>query len=236
MSSGQEYWEIGGPMFQSAESGSSPSGSHYDWHDVRFIGAVGGRYTFPERRTDDDTKTPVYACRLCSISTRLAVAVGPVVGKVGEAVTAHFDEFGILRGKISRKLPSGFVLDLTLSDKERNKLGGKIVWQKKKVHEQIPDKREHKRILPRDPRTILTLADGTQMPCFVIDISQSGIAVSAEIWPGLGTPMAVGKLVGRVVRYLDVGFALQFIQLQAMDQLEILMAPPCDVADHSDPT
>ncbi|HEX9595407.1 MAG TPA: hypothetical protein VF982_00890 [Anaerolineales bacterium] len=38
------------------------------------------------------------------------------------------------------------------------------------------------------------------------------IAVSAEIWPGLGTPMAVGKLVGRVVRYLDVGFALQYVQ------------------------
>ena len=145
---------------------------------------------------------------------------------MGETVTAHFDEFGILRGKISRKLPSGFVMDLTLSDRERNKLGGKIIWQKKKVHEQVPDKREHKRVLPRDPRTILTLADGTQIPCFVIDISQSGAAVSADIWPGLGTPMALGKLVGRVVRYLDVGFALQFIQLQEMDQLEVLMAPP----------
>ena len=40
--------------------------------------------------------------------------------------------------------------------------------------------------------------------------------------------MAVGKLVGRVVRYLDVGFALQFIQLQEADQLEILMAPPAE--------
>jgi hypothetical protein len=64
------------------------------------------------------------------------------------------------------------------------------------------------------------------MPCFVIDISQSGVAVSAEIWPELGTPMAIGKLVGRVVRYLDVGFALRFMQLQELEQLEILMAPP----------
>ena len=213
-------------MFQSADGDAAPSRPHFDWHDVRFIGAVAGRYALSERRVGDDGKVSVYACRLCSISTRLAVVVGPVIGREGEVVTAHFDEFGILRGKISRKLPSGFVLDLQLSDAERNKLGGKIIWQKKRVHDQVPDKREHRRILPRDPRTVLTLGDGTQLPCFVIDISQSGAAVSADIWPSLSTPMAVGKLVGRVVRYLDVGFALQFIQPQELDAIEALMAPP----------
>jgi hypothetical protein len=213
-------------MFQSVDGENAPSRSHFDWHDVRFIGAVAGRYALPQRRNTGDSKVAVYACRLCSISTRLAVVVGPVSGREGEVVTAHFDEFGILRGKITRKLPSGFVLELLLNDAERNKLGGKIVWQKKKVYDQVSDKRDHKRILPRDPRTTLTLADGSQLPCFVIDVSQSGIAVSADIWPALGTPMAVGKLIGRVVRYLDVGFALQFVQLQEIDQLEILMAPP----------
>ena len=215
-------------MFQSADGESSPSRSPFNWHDVRFIGAVAGRYALPDRRRGENDKVAVYACRLCSISTRLAVVVGPVIGKPDEIVTAHFDEFGILRGKVSRKLPSGFVMDLLLSDAERSKLGGKIIWQKKRVHEQVQDKREHKRIPPRDPRTVLTLADGTQIPCFVIDISQSGAAVSADIWPSLGTPMAVGKLVGRVVRYLEVGFALQFIQPQELDQLEILMAPPAN--------
>jgi hypothetical protein len=213
-------------MFQDSDGGSTAPQSSYDWHDVRFIGAVAGRYALAERRGAVDGKVPVYACRLCSISTRQAVVVGPVIGRDGEVITAHFDEFGMLRGKIARKLPSGFVLDLMLKDAERNKLGAKIAWQKKRVHEQLPDKREHKRFPPRDPRTVLTLADGTQMPCFVIDVSQSGIAVSADIWPELGTPMAVGKLVGRVIRYLDVGFALRFVEIQELDQLEGLMAPP----------
>ncbi|MDB5614329.1 MAG: hypothetical protein JWQ22_1982 [Devosia sp.] len=213
-------------MFQLGEASASAQRSHFDKHDVRFIGAVAGRYALPERRFGADGKVAVYACRLCSISTRIAVVVGPVAGREGEIVTAHFDEFGILRGKITRRLPSGFVLELLLSDAERNKLGSKIMWQKRRVHGQQPDKREHKRIIPRDPRTVLTLADGSQMPCFVIDMSQSGIAVSAAIWPGLGVPMAVGKLVGRVVRYLDVGFALQFVQTQDMDKLEALIAPP----------
>ncbi len=202
-----------------------PSRSQFEWHDVRFIGAAGGRYVLPERREGTE-KLPAYACRLCSISTRLAVVIGPVVGKINELVTANFDTFGMLRGRISRRLPSGFVMDLILTDAERDKLGAKIIWQRKHVYEQVPDKREHKRILPRDPRTVLTLADGTCIPCFVIDISQSGVAVSANIWPEIGTPMAVGKLVGRVVRNLDVGFALQFIQLQEFEELETLMAPP----------
>lgn len=213
-------------MSLDADGGTTPSRSHYDWHDVRFIGAVAGRYAMSDRKDGPDGKVAVYACRLCSISTRLAVVVGPMVGAEGEIVTAHFDEFGILRGRIVRRLPSGFVLELMLSPAERNKLGGKIVWRKKHVHEQMPDKREHKRILPRDPRTVITLADGATVPCFVIDISQSGIAVSAQLWPGIGTPMAVGKLIGRVVRILEVGFALQFLQVQPLDQLEIMMAPP----------
>lgn len=199
--------------------------SHYDWHDVKFIGAIAGRYALPERR-GGESRAPVYACRLCSISTRAAVIVGPVVGKSEERVAAHFDEFGIIRGRISRRLPSGFVLQLQLSASERDKLGSKIVWQKKHVHEQVEDKREHRRILPRDPRTTITLADGSTLPCFVIDVSQSGLAVSADIWPDVGTPMAVGKLVGRVVRHLDVGFALQFLQIQELDRLEGLLAPP----------
>jgi hypothetical protein len=215
-------------MAQIAESDIDTSRSAYRWHDVRFIGAMAGRYALPNRRLSTDEKVAVYACRLCSISTRILVAVGPVVGKEGETVTTHFDEFGILRGRIARRLPSGFALELMLSDAERDKLGAKIEWQKKRVHLQVPDKREHKRILPRDPRSVITLADGNRVPCFIIDLSQSGVAVSAPIWPDLGTPMAVGKVVGRVVRYLDVGFALQFMELQSPDNIEALMLPPTE--------
>lgn len=202
-------------------------GSH-KFSDVRFIGALAGRYALPDRRRTPDDKIPVYACRLCSISTRMLVAVGPVVGREGEVVSAHFNEFGILRGRITRRLASGFVTDLQLSDSEREKLGAKIDWHKKHVHAQVPDKREHRRILPRDPRSVIVLADGQQVPCFIIDVSRSGAAVSAHFWPELGMPMALGRVVGRVVRHLEVGFALQFIQPQEFEDLEYLIKPPVE--------
>ncbi|WEK06139.1 MAG: PilZ domain-containing protein [Candidatus Devosia phytovorans] len=195
-------------------------------HDVRYICAVPGRYGLSRHKSDPQGKIAIYACRLRSISTRNAVMTGPVTGKRGDMVVAHFDQFGIMRGQISRLLPSGFTLDLRLDDIERDKLGAKISWHKRHALGALPERRAHKRMIPREPRTVITLADGRQVPCFVIDISQSGVAVSAEVWPEIGTPMAVGKLVGRVVRYLEVGFALQFLAVQDPDKLESLMAPP----------
>lgn len=165
----------------------------------------------------------VHNCRLCSISTTLLVAIGPVVGLHGEGVCAHFDEFGILRGRIIRRLPSGFVLQLQLTTTERQTLGAKIEWRRKHVYGQLPDKRAHKRILPKDPRTVLTLGDGTSVPCSILDASQSGVAVSAPFRPDIGTPMAIGRLVGRVVRHFKGGFALKFLHMQAFEDLENLL-------------
>ncbi len=56
-------------MDQTAELAPPGQRSHYTWHDVRFIGALAGRYALPERRRKPDDKLPVYACRLCSVST-----------------------------------------------------------------------------------------------------------------------------------------------------------------------
>lgn len=216
----------GGPVSLFATSYDDGQKSDYERHDVRFIGALAGRYALPDRRQSPGDKIPVYACRLCSISTRMLVAVGPMVGREGEIVSSHFDEFGILRGRITRRLPSGFVIDIMMSDDDRKKLGARIEWHKKRVNSLVPDKRGHKRIQPRDPRSVLTLGDGTTAACFVMDISQSGAAISAHLWPDIGTPLAVGRLVGRVVRHLDVGFALQFVDLQNTDELEALLQPP----------
>ena len=59
---------------------------------------------------------------------------------------------------------------------------------------------------------MLTLADGSVHPCFIIDVSPSGVAVSAEYEPPIGTPLAIGSCVGRVVRQFPSGFAIEFVQ------------------------
>ncbi|MDB5561549.1 MAG: PilZ protein [Hyphomicrobiales bacterium] len=162
----------------------------------------------------------VFACRVQSISPKMAVLTAPVSGSQGEWVTAHFQDLGIIRAQITRHLDYGFAVEIAATDEERAKLGAKINWIKKKTHEAVADKREHKRTLPRDPRSSLILPDGNKMGCFIIDMSMSGVAVSADVNPPIGTPLAIGSVIGRVVRHLEVGFAVKFLALQEAGAVE----------------
>ena len=168
-----------------------------------------GRYTLESRVRL--TGVQIFAVRLQSISPMMMVASAPVPGSVGELVTSHFVPFGNIRGRVARHIDGGFVIDIEGTEAQRAKLAARIEWYKKKVFSGVTDKREHKRFMPREPKSALVLHDGTVLPCLVIDLSSSGAAISADHEPQIGEPLAVGKAVARVVRKLDVGFAVQFV-------------------------
>jgi hypothetical protein len=193
--------------------------------DVRFIGAIPGRYTLMAAGQAVESDLRVYACRLSSISPTIAVMAAPVAGDPNEPVTAHFETFGIVRGVLQRHIPGGFAIELDMSEAERERLAGKIAWHKKHVFEQAPDRRSGKRFPPRNPHSVLTLAGGRKLSCFVIDLSPSGVAVSAAIVPQIGMPVAVGRLVGRVVRHFETGFAVQFLTPLDPDEVEARLLP-----------
>ncbi len=72
----------------------------------------------------------------------------------------------------------------------------------------------------------MILADGTTHSCFIIDMSIAGAAVSAEVQPPVGRPLAVGACIGRVVRLLPNGFAVKFVERQNRNDLNRLIARP----------
>jgi hypothetical protein len=60
-------------------------------------------------------------------------------------------------------------------------------------------------------------------------MSLSGAAISTAVQPEIGTPLAVGACVGRVVRLLPDGFAVKFVEPPNRDALErrvVRLAPP----------
>ncbi len=195
--------------------------------DIRFIGAVMGRYALESRRARGKG-VQVFACRLQSISPQMIVASAPVSGSIDESVTTHFQPFGTLRGKIARHIDGGFCVDIEAGPDEREKLATRIDWYKKRTFAGLGDKRQHRRFMPRDPRSVLLLPDGMLLPCLVIDISASGAAVSADIDPAIGSALAVGRVVSRVVRHLEVGFAVQFVEEQNADEVEAAVHAPDD--------
>jgi hypothetical protein len=213
-------------MFQVEGDAESSAHAIQLRQDVRFIGALAGRFVLSDRPVPRRESASIFTCRTCSVSPRMLVISSTHQGRVGETISARFEVLGAVHGRVSRQLQGGMQIEVHASDEQRDLLAKRISWLKKRMYNLVPDKRVYKRIASRNPSTTITLADGTQLPCIIIDVSQSGIAVAASAQPELGTPMAIGKAVGRVVRHLDVGFAVQFIEVHDLEAVDALVGPP----------
>jgi hypothetical protein len=189
---------------------------------ARTSASIHGRYCLASRRTARGERRE-FACRTVEMSCYDLALRAPIAGPIGERVIAHFHDLGRLEGQIIRLIDDGFVMSLVLSNEQRERLAAKILWLEMRKHLNLRDGRRHKRLVPKKPYSSLMLADGSVHDCFVIDMSASGVAVSADINPEIGDVLAVGKVVGRVVRRFPDGFALRFIALQDPDALERLL-------------
>lgn len=192
--------------------------SALDEKDVKYVGRIPGRYTLPHHKSQSGIT--VFACRTQGITPRLATVAGPVSGKVGDPVSANFDDLGMINGYLCGTVLDGFRMEIDPLSTDVEKLAARIEWVKKRSTNAAVENRKHKRVLPRAPRTTLYLANGSRMRCFIIDMSASGVAVSADLKPPVGTPLAIGSVVGRVVRLLPHGFAVQFVEEQDLAELE----------------
>ena len=187
---------------------------------------VDGQYTIANW-FDSKGKPGRFACRTSRVSPfRMMIAV-PVVGRVGDRITSDFEElgeFGKLEGHISDTV---ILVELTMGASTREKFASKLIWlENRRKNPGIRDGRYHARIIPATPHSTLTFGDGSTRGCFVIDMSVSGVAVSADIQPKIGMPLAVGACVGRVVRLLPQGFAVKFVEQQNRNELERLVMRP----------
>ncbi len=197
----------------------------HDFLNQRAVNVVvDGSYTLPNWY-DPEGKLRTFACRTTRVSPFRMIVDVPVVGKVGDRLTSYFRDFGTFEGSISDTMRGSFLLELEMTRARREKLSDMLTWMEKKQKDStILDARKHARIVPPHPHSMLTLADGSIHPCFIIDMSASGVAVSAAVQPPVGMPLAVGACIGRVVRLLPDGIAVKFIELQNVRNLDRLIA------------
>jgi hypothetical protein len=145
----------------------------------------------------------------------------PVVGRIGDRLTSYF---GAFEGSISDTMHGSYLLELEMMRAQRERMSEQLTWlEKKQGDPTLPDERGDVRSVPRTSHSTLTLADGSIHACFIIDMSVSGAAVSAELEPTIGTPLAVGACVGRVVRIFPGGFAIKFVEKRNLDDLNRLI-------------
>jgi hypothetical protein len=191
--------------------------------DVRIVLSLPGRFTLASRR-DMEGERREFPCRLLNMSCHALGLMTPVSAQLGERVIAHIEEFGRFEGPIVRQLEGGFIIQLIMPKAERIRLAGRIEWYDKYKNHDVANLRAHTRIVPRSPHSTIVLADGTTMDCLIKDVSASGAAVDSDLIPPLGTPVAIGQIVGRVVRIFDQGFAVRFVKEQDPQTVDALIA------------
>jgi hypothetical protein len=187
---------------------------------------VEGHYTLANW-FDPLGKPRQFACRTIRVSPFRMMVDVPVVGRISDQLTAYFRDFGKLDGCISDTRPGCFLLELDMTFSVRQRFANKLTWlEEKQKDPDISELRKDARMIPANPHSTLALADGTFHECSVVDISISGVAVTAPVQPEIGTPLAVGTCVGRVIRLFPDGFAVKFVARQNHRDLDRLMARP----------
>jgi hypothetical protein len=188
-------------------------------NDLRVIVSVPGRYSLADQRNARGERR-VFACRAVYLSAHEIGIAGPVSGKVGERVIANIDHLGKVEGPIARQLTRGFMMKIAANAERREALAAKIEWLEDYKNHDASNRRADERIVPENLYSKLVFADGSIETCLILNLSVSGAAISAETVPEIRTVLAVGSVVGRVVRHFEGGFAVQFIERQNRGAVE----------------
>ena len=131
----------------------------------------------------------------------------------GLAILAYIDGIGRVEGRCAGPAGSGFAIAFTHSGASRSRLEKRLKWLSETGSDHGDRKRrpaEHDE--PKQDVSHITLADGRTYPCEVVDITLTGAAVKTDITPTLGTHLMLGRMRGRVVRYIDHGVAIEFVR------------------------
>jgi hypothetical protein len=173
-----------------------------------------GRYMLADHRE--------FPCQVTNMSPGGMAVIAPVSGNPGERVIAYVDHLGRLEGKIARNFQNGFAMTIAATSRKRDKLAAQLTWLANRSILNLPEDRRHGRYTPKNPVARLILPNGNNVACRIIDLSQSGTAISIapDLCPAVGSMVTIGKTPGRVVRHIEGGFAVEFTRLQHPDFLE----------------
>lgn len=161
-----------------------------------------GRYMLPNRME--------YPCQTVDISPGGVLLVAPVKADPGERVIAYLEHLGRIEGVAVRTTMEGFAMTITATSRKREKFTAQLTWLANRDELGLPEDRRHERIEPRNPRSTVTLPDGSEHPIRLIDISLSGVAFSTPLELQINMPIKIGGTAAKVVRQFEGGYAAEF--------------------------
>jgi len=151
-----------------------------------------------------------FPCKTIDISPGGVAFAAEAQVTLGEKIIAYLAQIGRLEGPVRRQFPGGFAISMNLPAMKRGKLADQLTWLANRQELGMPEDRRHERITPRDRHSTLTLPNGREILCKIVDLSRSGAAITATPTPSIGSIVALGKTRGQVVREFAGGVAIEF--------------------------
>lgn len=168
-------------------------------------GVVFGRFMLPDMTE--------HACQVLDMSHQGATFITADIAPRGLPIVAYLEDLGRVEVISSDPVEGGFRVNFSATGSRLERLTQRIDWvlQRGSTASGI-DQRRHPRFEPKDKHSVITLPDGRTYACEVMDISVSGAAIKTDVMPSMGTFIMVGRMKGRVVRYLENGVAIEFVK------------------------
>ncbi len=174
--------------------------------------ALLGRYMLPNFRE--------YPCQTVDVSPGGVSILAPVKAEVGQRVIAYLEHVGRVEGLVVRQTKDGFAMTISATGRKREKLASQLTWLVNKQILGLPEDRRHDRVVPRNTRNSITLADETNHPVRLLDVSLSGAAFQSEVKLTMGDLITLGRTPSKVVRKFAEGYAVEFFTAIAADELD----------------
>lgn len=128
----------------------------------------------------------------------------------GAEVICYFNDLGRVAATVIRPGPEGFAVHFKAAQHKRDKLADRLTWLFNKDRLSLVEDRAAVRVSSSGP-ALLTLEDGSEIRCRVLDISLTGASFEAEDdAPMVGDTVVAGNVCGKVVRVEQKRFAIRY--------------------------
>lgn len=154
-----------------------------------------------------------FPCLARNISVAAVEIVGETEVEVGQVVICSLDNIGLLPGRVLGRTPTGFVMTLNLPAERRARVTARLEWHAEKLAREA-DLRRAVRIVPVHRSVEVRLGERIVLPGTIRNISLSGAAIElGEVaLPFVGAHVRVGSRYATVVRHIENGIAVHFLE------------------------
>ena len=155
-----------------------------------------------------------HECQVKDLTITGATFVTSKMPHIGVPIVAYIGDLGRIEASVGPATEGGFTITFSLTGARLERLQQRV---QALLHADAGTAtgigaRRHLRIEPTEKQSQIMLPDGRVYPCEVIDISVASAAIKTDVMPGLGTFLMLGRMKGRVIRYLENGVAIEFVK------------------------